>query len=720
MKNKKQKAESTLREKILELIQHEQGAISFKRLKKNLAEKFSKTEIWETVHQLVSEGVMEQRGSNYSLHRKKPEQPKRTHESNLLTGKVQLTQSGSGWLTGIENADDLRIEFHHLHGAMDGDLVKARLVTRGKKISAEVMEVVERKKEIFSGTIRKKSGSIFLITENEKSETRIVVAPQFLNGAKEGDKAAVKITHWPTRSQQLAGEVVKVFGKAGTDRAETDSLLTDAGFRLEFPKTVLQESQNLPDEIPADEIQKRRDFRNVCTLTIDPDDAKDFDDAISFRELPEGKFEVGVHIADVSHYVKPGSALDKEAILRATSVYLVGEVLPMFPERLSNELCSLRPNEDKLSFAAVFKMDANAKIHEAWYGRTVVHSQKRFTYEEAQKIIEGGEGKFSAELRKLHSLAQHLRTQRVKNGSINFETTEVKFKLNADGTPAGVVMKEQKESNKLVEDFMLLANRSVAEFIGKKKPGIKTPAMVYRIHDLPDNEKLEDFHRIAQSFGYKLHLETPKQIAQSLNELFKKIHGKPEQEMLETLAIRCMAKAIYTIANKGHYGLGFEYYTHFTSPIRRYPDVLTHRVLAEYLNEINPQEKIKKKKLYADAELEKLCKHSSDMERSAMECERESIKMKQVEYMTQFIGEKQTGVISGVMRFGFFVEMDLSKAEGMVRADTMTDDDYFFDEKNHRFVGRRLKNEFRLGQKVTVTVLKCDRRRRQIDLEIAE
>jgi ribonuclease R len=488
------------------------------------------------------------------------------------------------------------------------------------------------------------------------------------------------------------------------------SILVENGFFTAFPKKVLEEAENLEFEVSEEEKKIRRDFSKIPTFTIDPADAKDFDDALSFRKLENGLYEVGVHIADVSHYVAEHSALEKEAFKRATSVYLVDRVAPMFPERLSNIICSLRPNEDKCCYAAVFQLDEKANVKDVWFGRTIIHSQKRFSYEDAQEILEGKDGVFKEELLKLNELAHILRRERFKNGSIGFEAPETKFKLDDNGKPIGVYVKERKDAHLLIEDFMLLANKAVATFVGKEKNKTGKVPFVYRVHDLPNEEKLIDFQLFAQKFGYKIQFDNPKQIARELNRLMQEIEGTPEQAVLQQLAIRCMAKAVYTTNNIGHYGLGFEFYTHFTSPIRRYPDVMVHRLLDKILHD---------KKLPTQDELEYQCKHSSERERAANDAERSSVKYKMAEFMLDRIGEHFSGVISGVKNWGIYVELPQYNCEGLVRVETMRDDVYVFDERKMRMLGRRHDKIYQLGDKVDVKLTGVDIEKKTIDFELA-
>src|SRR6185436_14099756 len=536
------------------------------------------------------------------------------------------------------------------------------------------------------------------------------------NGAKHGEKAVAAITEWQPEAKNPTGEIIKVLGMPGENNAEMDAILVEYGFPLQFPGEVENEAENIPYNIPDGEIKKRRDFRNTTTFTIDPVDAKDFDDALSIKDLGNGKWEMGVHIADVSYYVKPDTELEKEAYSRATSIYLVDRVIPMLPEKLSNNVCSLRPDEEKLCYSAVFVMDDQANVLEEWLGRTIIKSDKRFSYEEAQQIIETKKGPLSEEILLFDQLAKKLRAERFKKGAISFEKVEIKFKLDEKGNPLGVYVKESKDSNKLIEEFMLLANRKVAEFIGKKgsqKPesrsqnisgGAKT--FVYRVHDVPSGDRLENFAQFASKFGYKITTDSDKEISESLNQLMKNIHGKPEENVLEQLAIRTMAKAIYTTENIGHYGLAFDYYTHFTSPIRRYPDVMVHRLLDHYLKGGNS---------VSQKDFETKCKHSTDMEILASEAERASIKYKQVQFMSDKLGRVFDGIISGVTEWGIYVEVVENKCEGLIRLRDIGGDFFEFDEKNYCIKGVRTKRVFRLGDPVKVILNKTDLVKKQID-----
>lgn len=627
----------------------------------------------------------------------------------FVTGRIDMTSDGSAFVVlDDEFEDDIYIAPRKLRNALHGDLVKVHTYEkkRGKRQEGEVVQIIERAKTEFTGIIHISNRFAFFIADNRKMLNDIFVPLEELNGASDGEKVVVTISDWPEDSKNPVGKVVHVLGKQGENDTEMNAILADFGFPLSFPQEVIDESEALDDEIPASEIKKRKDFRQVTTFTIDPDDAKDFDDALSFRVLENGRYEIGVHIADVTHYVRPDTALDEEAFERGTSVYLVDRVIPMLPERISNDLCSLRPHEDRLSFSAVFEMDQDANIHKEWFGRTVIHSDMRMSYEMAQEILDGKESEFAPPLKELNRLAHILREKKFKHGAINFESTEVKFKLDENGKPLGVYIRERKDAHRLIEDFMLLANRRVAEFIGKQGRGKKAKTFVYRAHDAPKPESMAAFAEFAARFGHKLNLRTDRETARSLNNLMERIDGSKEQNVLTTLAIRSMSKAIYTTKSSSHYGLAFDYYTHFTSPIRRYPDMMVHRLLQHYLDG--------GKSVEAEA-YEKMSEHSSQMEKKAADAERASVKYKQAEYLQDQIGQEFTGIISGVTEWGIYVEIEENKCEGMVRLRDLTDDFYALDEKNYAVIGRRKKKTYQLGDEVQILVKKVDLARRQID-----
>ncbi len=630
-----------------------------------------------------------------------------------LIGVIDIARSGDGFVMIDGKPKDYYVHRKNINHAFDGDTVKVKRLHKPNTSRTEciVTDIVKRKRTHFIGVVERVNETCFVVPDNAGIKSDFYIPEPRSQKAKHKDKVVVEFVEWRDKDKNPIGHITEILGNAGSNNIEMKSILIENGFFTSFPKQVLDEVDNLNLEISDEEKKGRRDFSKIPTFTIDPTDAKDFDDAISFREIEDGLYEIGVHIADVSHYVAEHSALEKEAFKRATSVYLVDRVAPMFPERLSNIICSLRPNEDKCCYAAVFKMDANAKVKDTWFGRTIIHSQKRFTYDEAQEIIEGQDGVFKNELLQLNGLAQILRTQRFKEGAIGFEAPETKFKLDDNGKPIGVYVKERKEAHLLIEDFMLLANKSVAAFIAKEKNKNGKVPFVYRVHDLPNEEKLIDFQLFAQKFGYKIQFDNPIQIARELNKLMKDIDGKPEQAVLQQLAIRCMAKAVYTTNNIGHYGLGFEHYTHFTSPIRRYPDVMVHRLLHKIMND---------KKLPTQDELEYQCKHSSERERAAADAERSSVKYKMAEFLLDRIGEHFVGVISGVKNWGIYVELPAYNCEGMVRTESLRDDVYVYDERKMRMIGRRTDKVYQLGDKVEVKLTAVDIEKKTIDFEFCK
>ncbi|WP_185213584.1 ribonuclease R [Sphingobacterium mizutaii] len=629
-----------------------------------------------------------------------------------VTGKVDMTADGSAYIVPDDDSEsDIYVAPRKLRQALHNDIVKVHVYERkkGRKREGEVVEILQRAKTDFTGTIDISKSYAFFQPDDRKMLHDIFIPLDNLNGAKNGEKVLVSILEWPKNAKNPIGIVKSVLGKKGENNTEMNAILADFGFPLEFPKAVEDAANSISDFISAEEISKRHDFRSTTTFTIDPADAKDFDDAISFKKLENGNYEVGIHIADVSHYVTPDSTLDKEAFERGTSVYLVDRVIPMLPERLSNNLCSLRPNEDKLCFSAVFEMDEKANVIDQWFGRTVIHSDRRFSYEEAQEIIEGKEDELSEAILKLNELAFILRDRKFKAGAISFESEEVKFNLDENGKPLGVYTKVRKEAHKLIEDFMLLANRKVAEFIGRMGKGKNKLPFVYRFHDVPNPETLTSFSLFASRFGHRLSIKTDKETAKSLNALLTKIEGSKEQNLLTSLAIRSMAKAIYTTKKTSHYGLAFDYYTHFTSPIRRYPDVMVHRLLQFYLDggkNVNAEH------------YEKMSEHSSQMEKKAAEAERASIKYKQAEFLQDQIGIEYTGIVSGVTEWGMYVEIEENKCEGMVRLRDITDDFYTLDEKNFAIIGQRKKKVYQLGDEVQIKVKKVDLEKRQIDFTL--
>jgi ribonuclease R len=635
---------------------------------------------------------------------------KKSSAPNTVKGVLDITRSGMGYVVVPELKTDILVKPHDFNTALHGDTVRVRVITdpfKSGRSQGVVEEVLQRKQSTFAGTLSLSKHFAFCIPDVDKPMPDIYIPLTALNGAVQNDKVIVRITSWE-KNKKPVGEVQQVLSPDDMSDLAMKEILLEAGFPLEFPDEVMEEALRLPDRLTPDEIAKRRDMRGILTFTIDPVDAKDFDDAISFRVLKNGHYEIGVHIADVSYYVEPGTALDQDAYARATSVYLPDRVNPMLPERISNELCSLRPNEDKFTFSAIFEINAKGEVKDSWLGRTVIHSNQRFTYEDAQTIIETGAGIYQDEILLLNTLAQKFRKQRFKKGAINFSSTEIRFKLDEKGKPIGVVVKESKEAHQLIEEFMLLANRTVAEKVAAIEINKKPLPFPYRVHDTPDEEKLAPFMEFAKKYGHVFDVKSPDRIAASFNQMLADVAGKPEQHVLQQLGIRTMAKAVYTGKNIGHYGLGFAHYCHFTSPIRRYPDVMVHRILQQVLDaQVKP-----------DKEMEEKCKHCSDRERGAMEAERASTKYKAVEYMQQFIGEEFDGVISGVASFGFWVETIATKCEGLVSLNSLLDyDDFRHVETDYCLVGRRSGRTFRMGDTVRIKVIAANLDKRQLDYE---
>lgn len=627
----------------------------------------------------------------------------KTTNKNFMVGRVQINRSGTAFVISENDlAEDVFVAEANLSNALHNDLVKVLVFPARNKRSpeGEVVEVIERSKKQLVGTIQISKGIAYFIPDNPVYRRDILIPGRMLNGAKSGEKVVVVITDWVAGTRSPLGEVRFVLGKPGENNVEMNAILAENDFPLAFPETVLNECADINPNIPEKEIRSRRDFRNVTTFTIDPADAKDFDDAISYEKLENGLHRVGVHIADVSYYVRPNSEIDKEAYSRGTSIYLVDRTIPMLPEKLCNELCSLKPNEEKLCYSAVFDLDDNAKVHKEWFGRTVINSNRRFTYEEAQEIIESQSGELAEEVLNVHKLSQVLRKQRFDNHAINFETEEVKFKLDENSKPIGVYLKVQKEANFLIEEMMLLANRRVAEKIGKKSSKNKEiKTFVYRVHDEPIEDKLATFKNFVGKLGYDLQAGNRKQFTESLNKMLEAAKEKNEYGLLGKLSVRIMARAIYTTDNIGHFGLAFPYYTHFTSPIRRYPDLMVHRLLDDYLNQKPSANKV---------QFDEYCKHCSMMEQKATEAERASIKYKQAEYLVDKIGQEFDATVSGIAKWGVFAELNESKCEGLIPMKSFDDDFYYIDEDNYTLVGLHNGKNIRFGDTIRIKVVEVD------------
>ncbi len=634
---------------------------------------------------------------------------------SFVVGTVDATSTGAAYIVPQDGVgDDIFVSQQNLKNALNGDLVKVQTFAKKRRRSAEgeVVEVIERKRDTFVGSIEMSKDFAFLVTNKKVMFKDLFIPLNKLNGAKAGQLAVGRITDWEDYTKNPFGEIIDVLGDAGENNAEMHAILAEFDLPYHYPEKVVEAAEKISETISDEDRKGRRDFRQTVTFTIDPADAKDFDDALSLQKLPNGNWEVGVHIADVTHYVKPNTLIDKEGYERATSVYLVDRVVPMLPERLSNNICSLRPNEEKLCFSVVFELDDQANLLDTWYGKTMILSDRRFSYEEAQEVIETGEGDYKQEMLTLDKLAKGLRKQRFANGAISFERSEVKFDIDEKGKPLRVYFKESKDANKLIEEFMLLANKRVAEFIGNKEvtKGVGKPkTFVYRVHNNPDPDKFENFARFVRKFGYEAMPMGNERISSSINRLLQQVQGKKEQNIIETLAIRTMAKASYSTNNVGHYGLAFKYYSHFTSPIRRYPDMIVHRLLSLYLAD---------GKSANEEETEEECKHCSKMEVTAAEAERASIKLKQVEFMKEHVGSEFSGVISGVTEWGFYVELDENKCEGMVSIRNLDDDFYRFDEENYCIVGRKFNKKYQLGDAVRILVAKANLIKKQLDFEL--
>ena len=634
-------------------------------------------------------------------------------KKEYVEGTVDMKSTGKAYvILDDEGGEDVFIAANNTGHALHGDRVRVAMFPKRKdrKPEGEIVEVLQRKRTDIVGVLHISHGYVFVTPDMESIPLDIFVPKGELHGARNGQKVVVHLTDWPENSGNPFGEIIRVLGNPGDNDVEMESILLAHDYPLEFPKEVEAEAAKIPSRISRKEIQARKDFREVFTITIDPFDAKDFDDAISLRRLENGHWEVGVHIADVSYYVKPGTAIDKEAYSRGTSIYLVDRTIPMLPEKLCNNVCSLRPNEEKLTFSVVFELDDEARVLSHWIGRTVIKSCRRYSYEEVQAMIEGGEGDYKEQILTFHQLATKLRERRMAEGSLNFHSEEVRFILDDHGKPIDTYVRVQNESHELIEDFMLLANRTVAETFGKPGSKWRNCTFVYRVHDEPNPEKLNNFLRLISRLGYTMDISTRSKLVKSYNKLFADVEGKGEKNLVESVAIRTMAKAVYSTENIGHYGLSFDYYTHFTSPIRRYPDLMVHRLIQRYLFDDLAS--------VGKHEYDEYCAHTSEMEKQAEEMERQSVKYKQAEYLQDKIGQVFDGLISGVSKWGLYVELKDSKCEGLVRYDDMPGDYYYLDEENFRVIGQGSGRVLQLGDEVTVVVKNVNLLKRQMDFEL--
>ena len=668
----------------------------------------------DVIHQILvtlcNEGkLIEDRPYRYLLH------PDYIREygpkPQYVVGIVDMKSTGKAYVIPDEEGEDIFIAANNTGKALHGDKVKVSMFPKrkSKKNEGEIVEIIERAKTDFVGIFSLSHGFAFVVPDRITMPLSIYIPKGKYKGAKDGQKVIVHLTDWPDNAKNPFGEIVKVLGNPGENNVEMQSILAEYEYPLDFPKAVEKEAKAISEKIKSSEIKKRRDFRNVFTVTIDPHDAKDFDDALSLQYLPNGNYEVGVHIADVSHYVQPGSAIDVEAQERGTSVYLVDRTIPMLPEKLCNMVCSLRPDEEKLAFSVIFELNEDADIVNKWIGKTVIKSNRRYAYEEVQEMIEGADGDNKKELMTLNDLATKLRAKRMKEGCINFHSEEVKFILDENGKPIDTYVKVQKEANMLIEDFMLLANKTIAETMSKSSK-YKDYTFVFRIHDEPNPEKLSNFIQLVSKLGYSMNISSREKLVKSYNALFDAVDGKGEKNLVESVAIRTMAKAVYSTTNIGHYGLAFPYYTHFTSPIRRYPDLMVHRLIERYLIENQPS--------VDKEEYEELCLHASEMEKRAADMERESVKYKQAEYLQDQIGKVFDGLISGISKWGIYVELKKSKCEGLIRYADLDDDFYYLDEENFRVIGQDYGNIYQLGDEVKIRVKDVNLIKKQLDFEM--
>lgn len=703
-KNRKKKA---IKKEVIEILKKDptQG-LNHKQLASRLGlkKKQEKDKLLKVLEELYLDGYLAQ---------EKPGKYRSLGEDQEIEGTLDMSGKGFGFLKVEGEQEDIFIPPSKTGTGLNGDIVKAKIVKgkqKGNQPEGEVLEIKERNKTEFAGTLDVSKDFAFVVPDSPSMDVDIFIPLKHLQNAKDGQKVVAELQDWPADAKSPIGKIKQVLGNAGDHDTEMNAIIAEFQLPKAFPKEVKKEAEAIPDTIPEKEAKERKDFRSVTTFTIDPKEAKDFDDALSIQKLSNGYWEVGIHIADVTYYVKEGTALDEEAFNRATSVYLVDRVIPMLPEKLSNQLCSLRPEEDKMAFSAVFELNEQGHVENQWLGRTIINSDKRFFYEEAQEQIETGKGNFADQLIKLNDIAKNLRQQRFEDGAIAFETEEVEFKLDENSFPVDVIKKERKDAHLLIEEFMLLANRKVAEFIFSQNQSFQETPFVYRVHEAPPSEKLEQFVKIAKSFGYQFDASDPEKTSASFNQLLDNVAGQPEQNMLESLAIRTMSKAFYTTKQGSHYGLSFDYYTHFTSPIRRYPDIIAHRLLQYYLSGDG--------RAPDQDEIEKQCKHASEMEIKAEEAERASIKYKQVEYMAERIGEDYRGLIAGVSNKALFVEIPENKCEGKVPLQTLIDDYYEFDDQRYLVRGLNTGRTYQLGDEVEIKVMEANPLDRKLIFEI--